>query len=87
MQRKNLTDDQLSQAELYAKMTVNRAIIDQMPLTLTNLMNSLSEFFNALNQLKQYDLIIAIGNTGCGKSTMITSLVNGPDSLEIRNVQ
>ena len=32
--------------------------------------------------LKDGDLIVAIGNTGCGKSTMLTSLIYGCDSLK-----
>ena len=29
---------------------------------------------------------MAIGNTGCGKSTMLNGLVLGPDSLEETNI-
>lgn len=29
-------------------------------------------------------LLIAVGNTGCGKSTMISSLVFGPEMLELK---
>lgn len=33
------------------------------------------------------DIIVAIGNTGSGKSTLIQALLNGPDSLEDRKVK
>ena len=26
-------------------------------------------------------MIVAVGNTGCGKSTMLSSIIYGPDSL------
>ena len=29
---------------------------------------------------------MAVGNTGCGKSTMLTSLMYGPDALELRKI-
>ena len=31
--------------------------------------------------IDQKDVILALGNTGCGKSTMLNSLINGPSSL------
>ena len=33
------------------------------------------------------DLCIAIGNTGCGKSTMLTSLMFGTDMLNVVPIQ
>jgi len=27
---------------------------------------------------------VALGNTGCGKCTMFTSLIHGPEALEIQ---
>lgn len=36
-------------------------------------------------KLQNGDLIITIGNTGCGKSTMLSSLIYGTDALhEVR---
>ena len=36
-----------------------------------------------LNEIldKEYIQVLALGNTGCGKSTMLVSLLEGPDSL------
>lgn len=35
-----------------------------------------------LSQIEGKEVILAIGQTGCGKSTMLTALVYGPDSLK-----
>lgn len=36
-----------------------------------------------LHQIKDADIVIAIGNTGAGKSTMLNSIVFGTDILEV----
>lgn len=43
-----------------------------------NLVPSLQTIFEQLAVFKQKDLVIPIGFTGCGKSTLMTSLVFGP---------
>ena len=52
----------------------------------------MTKFLNiAIKGLKQIegsdDLIMAIGNTGCGKSTLITSLIYGPEALEEKMIE
>jgi hypothetical protein len=37
--------------------------------------------FDELEAAKGADLVLAIGNTGCGKSTMLSSIVYGPGHL------
>ena len=32
------------------------------------------------------NIILAVGNTGCGKSTMLTSLMYGPEALELTKI-
>lgn len=34
-----------------------------------------------LDGLKDANVVLVLGNTGCGKSTMLSSLVYGPDHL------
>ena len=79
----HLTDEELTQAQLYSKVSITRKVIETMPLTLYKLMECLDQCFKALSKLQDYDLILAIGNTGSGKSTMLYSLVYGPDELEV----
>ena len=43
----------------------------------------LERAFKNLKKLQNKNIILAVGNTGCGKSTMLTSLMYGPESLEM----
>ena len=60
--------------------------VKKMDVSLTSLVNVLTEGFKCLKDIKDQNLIIVIGNTGCGKSTMLSSLLNGPESLEITSI-
>ena len=55
-----------------------------MGFDLSNIVIVLKEVFNRMDvkDLRERDLILAIGNTGSGKSTMFSSLVFGPDHLQ-----
>ncbi len=35
----------------------------------------------SLSNLKDGNVVLVLGNTGCGKSTMLSSLVYGPENL------
>ena len=54
----------------------------QMHCNLENIMFVLERAFKNLKKLQSKNIILAVGNTGCGKSTMLTSLMYGPESLE-----
>lgn len=41
------------------------------------------EAFKSLNVINNEDMIVTLGNTGCGKSTMLSSILFGPESLHI----
>lgn len=58
------------------KFTINNLI-----KVVNNAYHQISPFLDQLRN-KNYCLVLAIGNTGCGKSTMFTSLIDGPESLE-----
>jgi len=45
--------------------------------------NVLQVAFQSLQAIDGEDLLITLGNTGCGKSTMLSSLLFGPESLEV----
>ena len=55
----------------------------QMQCNLENIMFVLERAFKNLKKLQNKNIILAVGNTGCGKSTMLTSLMYGPESLEM----
>lgn len=54
-----------------------------MPCSLENIMFVLERAFTSLKKLQNKNIILAIGNTGCGKSTLLTSMMYGPESLEM----
>ena len=39
-----------------------------------------------LENIDDKELVIVLGNTGCGKSTMLNSLLLGPDSIHETNI-
>ena len=49
-----------------------------MHCTLENIVLILEEAFKYLSKIEGKNIILAVGNTGCGKSTMLTSLMYGP---------
>ena len=58
-----------------------------MPCTLSNLVAILRVALTTLEQIENQNLVIAYGNTGCGKSTIFSSLVYGSDALTLRNIE
>ena len=65
----------------------NKAHIEKMAINLNNLVSVLGDAFNLVNKCKFGNIVLAIGATGCGKSTMLTSLVFGAESLEKRSIE
>lgn len=58
--------------------------IAKMECTLTNLVSILKWAFEKVKCVENQDVVVALGNTGCGKSTMFTSLIYGSDALELK---
>lgn len=67
----DMTDDDLVDKEQVKKLRCN----------LKNIHKVLEVAFKRLDPAKGANLVVAVGNTGCGKSTMLTSILFGPDSL------
>lgn len=60
-----------------------------MKSNLSSLVKCLEKAFSDI-KLEKYtnkNLVIAIGNTGCGKSTMLSSLLFGSDSLMLKKIK
>ena len=53
-------------------------------MTLDKLYEYLTESFKYVNIVRDSQCIIALGNTGCGKSTMFNSLIYGSENLKIK---
>lgn len=55
-----------------------------MSKSLVSIVSTLKDAFNQFEAADDAEIVLAIGNTGCGKSTMLTSLVDGPNSLQVK---
>lgn len=60
----------------------SKEFIRKSKISLHNLVLILQSAFKRVKSCKDKDIVLCLGATGCGKSTMISSLVYGPDSLE-----
>ena len=58
-----------------------------MECTLSNLVSILAWAFEKVKCVEEQDVVVALGNTGCGKSTMFTSLIFGTEALELKVLQ
>ena len=81
-------DDKIEDVEPIEN-TQRQRIIEMDP-TLTNFKENLNKVFvyleNLLRSLDFNKSVLFIGNTGCGKTTMIASLIYGPDALEEKKI-
>ena len=62
---------------------MSKETILEMSPTLTNVTQILDNVTKRLIQAHGADLLICIGNTGCGKSTILASLIYGPSKMEM----
>ena len=62
-------------------MKIDKESLKKKDCNLINLAMALKLVFDKLEAAKGNDLVLAIGNTGCGKSTMLSSIVYGPGHL------
>lgn len=58
-----------------------------MECNFENLIPLLDLIFETFNMVDGADLLLSVGNKGCGKSTMINSLMYGPQSLEEKQLE
>lgn len=65
----------------------DKNVVKELNLTLDNIVKVSKAVFPKIQEARDKTLILACGNTGCGKSTLITSLVFGPNMLEEKRVQ
>ena len=56
-------------------------------VSLTSIVSALRHAFAQFELVDDADIVLAVGNTGCGKSTMLSSLVDGPDSLQLQTLR
>lgn len=56
-------------------------------MSLKQLVLCLREALNGVSHVNGKDIIVCLGNTGSGKTTMLNSLVHGPESLEVIEIK
>lgn len=61
----------------------DRPTVQKKQPTLTNLVYTLRPAFELLSEIQDKNVILCFGTTGCGKSTMLNSLVFGSDQMQI----
>lgn len=72
--------------ELEKDMQCDKEVLKLKECNLINLALVLLNIYEQLDRTNDQDLILAVGNTGCGKSTMLSSLIFGPENLEIKKI-
>ena len=60
--------------------------MESLKNNLTNLIVVIQDMKNKLKEAENQDVILAIGSTGCGKSTMLNSLIWGPESMSLKSI-
>ena len=60
----------------------NRGLVSDKKCSLENLVYTLDPAYKLLEQYKGRSLVLCFGTTGCGKSTMLNSVVYGSDCLQ-----
>ena len=66
---------------------LEKATVEKMNCKLKSIYEVLRAAFDTLAPAKDANLVVAIGNTGCGKSTMLSSIIYGPDSLHHTQIE
>ena len=65
---------------------LKKSNVSKMRCELKNIYNVLKVAFETLGPADNANLVVAIGNTGCGKSTMLSSILFGPEFLENKQI-
>ena len=63
-----------------------KMMLQKMKTSLLNLVVVIHEISQKLPQAKDQDVVLAIGSTGCGKSTMLNAILWGPESLSVQKI-
>lgn len=68
-------------------LVVDKEDIMKMSMTLENVIDTLTQLFVTIEPGNDEDLVFCIGNTRSGKSTLLTSIVEGPESLRLEDLK
>jgi len=76
----------LNSEDLTPEQLVDKEYASRLKTDLNNITAVLGEAYKTLGQVEKKNIVVAVGNTACGKSTMLTSLIYGPDKLESKEL-
>lgn len=65
---------------------IDKEFVKRIKSDIPNLTSVLREAFKKLQQAKDMNIVVAIGNSAAGKSTMLTSLIYGADVLVLKKI-
>jgi predicted GTPase len=83
---KNDEKQKVQETRIEGKGILDKENVLKMHCNLENIVIILEEAFKFLQKIEGKNIILAVGNTGCGKSTMLTSLMYGPEALELKKI-
>lgn len=81
-----------SESKTREKKIITKDYVKQLPLSFKSLIDTMENVFDMLQDrgfasLKDKTVVIALGSTGVGKSTMLNSLTFGPQALEMKKIE
>lgn len=65
---------------------LKKEVVMKMKCDLKSIYDVCNAAFGTLGAAKDANLVVAIGNTGCGKSTMLSSIIYGTEGLEYKQI-
>lgn len=65
---------------------LSKANVIKRELSLHSIKEVLTEAFKVVEKIRGANIVLVIGNTGSGKSTMLSSLLRGPQALEVKQI-
>lgn len=78
----NGDQDPLLMNRLTLRENFNKSAVNKNFKGLIDFVEMLKSMKSDLDIIKNGNLVLVVGNTGCGKSTMLSSLIYGPDALQ-----
>ena len=61
--------------------------LQNIPFNIINITEILQPIFGILSQFEGSNIVVAFGDAGVGKSTLLSSLIYGNSNLEVKEIQ
>ena len=70
-----------------ARLALNKEYIRSRDFNLANLHTILEPVFKSIREVDNADLVVCLGDTGCGKSSLLSAIVHGPDKMILKTLE